>query len=43
MPSDTKSASITPLISLSPLLLYSVNSEPLWFVQKKGVVDPDLV
>jgi hypothetical protein len=34
--SDTKSASITPLIFLSPLILYSANSEPRWFVKKRG-------
>jgi exodeoxyribonuclease VII large subunit len=32
----TKSASITPLIFLSPLILYSANSEPQWFVKKRG-------
>lgn len=32
---DTKSASIAPQIS-SSLILYSVNSVPLWFFKKGG-------
>ena len=40
----TKSVSITPFISLFPLVLYSANSLALeWFVSLKGVVNPELV